>query len=447
MRENLVLHSKPLHRKRATAALVAGLVVAGGAIVGMSPASAVMAPRTPVDLAASTSAPPATGRFVPVPVTVGVSNLSATASDQVRVLIAVTGGFENGDIPTGEDFTCAAPTNSATGFTQECVTDPVAAGASRSIGLSVSATTDQHVGTMSISTTTTHVESTLYVDPVGTNNRMSKSVTIQDSADLAASLTGASSVSRDATYDADGALQNNGPDPVYAKLTLTVTSALEAGFTFSPGLSCTAAKVNLAGTGFSRVCTTTSALPSGASLPVHLTVTPTGNLKIHGLGIVGAAAKVSGAVTDVTTANNRAVVKPVITDSADLSTTLSGDPLVMRGSTTTLTGTMTNSGPDPVYGKTVVKVAGGVISSITADAPLNCVGTGATRTCTLTAPIAPGTTLHFSVVATPSQTPSVTLMNVTSTVSVLGGIAVSDPDLSDNVATVPVAIDHYVGVG
>jgi hypothetical protein len=134
-----------------------------------------------------------------------------------------------------------------------------------------------------------------YIDPVATNNRVTETVKIIDS----------------------------GTDPVYARFTIAVRFASELAFTADAGLSCGAAVPNVSGTGFSRVCTTSEPLASGASLNVQLTLAPSTNPLVHAMTVTGTAAKMFGTVADLTPLNNRSLLKAAITDSADLATTLS----------------------------------------------------------------------------------------------------------------------------
>ena len=356
--------------------------------------------------------------------------------------ITVTNAIETAIAPDA-GLTCLAPVLVGNGFTQVCTSDaPLASGATLNASLTLAPQADPLLTSIAVSNAVSLPVTmpTTYSDPVTTNNKISHTVKVIDTADLSASFSGASSVGRTGTYVADGTMTNNGTDPVYAKFTIAVGYASEAGFTADVGLTCTGPIASAAGTGFSRVCTSTVPLASGASLHVQLQLAPSADPKKYGLTVSGTSAKATGNVTDPNTLNNKSVLKVAITDSADLVTLISAPSTVSRAGTVTITGTITNNGPDTVSGKTIVSLVGGTISSVTSDAGLSCVGIGAKTTCTITTPVPVGTTLNFSIVVVPSIKTTVTSLTATSTASVLGGVTVSDPNLTNNVDTATVAI-------
>ena len=84
--------------------------------------------------------------------------------------------------------------------------------------------------------------------------------------------------------------------------------ATETGFTADAGLSCTGPVPNAAGTGYTRVCTTTAPLASGASLarPAHADAEHRRRRSTR-LTVTGIAAKASGNVTDPVTDQQQVV--------------------------------------------------------------------------------------------------------------------------------------------
>ena len=411
-----------------------------------SAASAAATPKIFADLAASNSAPTTIARSgAPLTVVEGVTNNGPQAATG-NLLITVASATESGIAPA-PGLTCGVVvTNLAgTGFTQQCTTvAPLAPGATLSVTLTLHPlplppVTSSIKVTAKVSLPVT-VPAT-YSDPVGTNNTVTRVVKVIDTADLAASFTSGPSVGRSATALVIGTISNLGTDPVYAKFTVVVANASEAGIAPGLGLTCGAAVPNGAGTGFSQACTTSGPLAPGTSISVQLTLSPNASPSIHGLTVTGTVTSVGGTVVDANHVNNKAVLPVAITDSANLSAALtSSSSSVARAASVGFSGTIANAGPDAVIAKVTITLAGGTIVSGTADAGLVCVGTGLQRTCTLTAAIAAGATLGYAIVVAPSASLSVVALTATSTVSVLGGVNVTDPGALNNVATSTVAI-------
>jgi hypothetical protein len=412
----------------------------GGTTV--SAVSVAVTPRIIADLLSLNTAALTTPRAGIFSVVEGVTNNGPSASLAI-LTISVTNATETSIVPDA-GLTCSAPVVVGLGLKQVCSTDaPLAPGATLNVGLTLAPQADPLLTSIAISNAVSLpvTSPTIYSDPVTNNNKISHTVKIFDTADLSASFTGGSSVGRTGTYVADGTITNNGTDPVYAKFTIAVGYASEAGFTADVGLTCTGPIANVAGTGFSRVCTTTAPLASGASLHVQLQLAPSADPKKYGLTVSGTAARAKGNVTDPNTLNNKSALKVAITDSVDLSTTLTAPSAsVVRASTITLDGTITNNGPDTATGKTIVSIVGGTIQSVTSDGGLSCVGIGTKTTCTITSAVPSGTTLNFHIVVLPSTKLTVTSLTATSTASVLGGVTVTDPISGNNVASVTVAI-------
>jgi hypothetical protein len=423
----------------ATALLVGAAMIGGTLAASASTASALLPPKTQNDVAATNTAPATATRVGAFGILERITDNGPVAAPG-KMVITVSNATETG-ITTDAGLACDAPVLNPTthGFSQECSTDvdaPLAALETRSASIELTPQADPHLTTIAVSNTASMP--TTYADTLSTNNRVSRTVKVLDAFDLAASSSGLSTVGRAGTYGADGSITNAGADPVYARFTVVVANATEALFTPDPGFACLDNKPNLAGTGFTRACTTTSPLTSGSSLPLHLEVTPNSNYKIHGLTVSFTAAKMFGTITDPTPLGNRSTLKVAITDSADLDTSLStaavpGANGRFQGTSFSIDGTIRNLGPDGVAGKVIIKVTGGSILSITPDAGLTCTGTGATRTCTFLPTTPLGTTLHFTIVLT-NPLPTNHDLTTTATASVLGGVTVTDPQLGNNVA-------------
>jgi hypothetical protein len=414
---------------------------AGGMTV--SAPSAATTPKVFADLTASNAAALTTPRSGVLNVTESVTNNGPEAAPG-KMLFTVGNATESAITPDA-GVTCGptVPNLLGTGFTQLCTTDaPLASGATLNVGLALAPQANLHLTSITVRNAVSLPLTTpaSYSDPVVANNSASKTIKVIDNFDLQVASAGGVTIGRTGTYVSDATLTNTGTDAVFAKFTVTVTNAAEAAFLPDAAFTCAAAKPNAAGTGFSRVCTTTAPLAPATPLLVHLELTPNTSPLVHGLTVTFAGAKLFGNTVDPTPLDNKSLLKVAIADSADLATTLSAPSSVSRAGTVTITGTITNNGPDAVTGKAIVKIVGGTITSGTADVGLNCVGVGATRTCTITTAIAAGTTLNFSIVVTPSAKTTVTSITATSTASVLGGVTVSDPSSGNNVATIPVAI-------
>jgi len=430
--------------KTAAALLTGATLITTG--VGVT-AAAALVPAIQTDLLASNSAPASVARGSSFNVTESITN-NGPAAAPGKLTITVNNATESAITPD-DGLVCGGTTGNiaGTGFSQVCTTltgSTLPVGGVLNVTLTLTPPTDPHVISVPVSAAVGFAVRG-YTDTVALGNMVAKSVRIIDTADLAANFSGADTVGRTGSYVADGSITNNGTDPVYAKFSVVVGNATETGFTHDPGLNCADPVFNVAGTVYTRVCTTIAPLAAHASLPVELTLTPPAKPLVHALTVTGIAGRASGNLLDPVTTDNRAALRVPILDVADLSTTLTGPPHVVRGTPELLTGTVTNLGPDAVGGRAVIRVVGGVIASITADAPLACTGTGAVRTCTLTAPIPALTTLNFSIVVNPSSVSSVQAMTVTSTVSVLGGVTVTDPAAADNLATVSVVVDPPIG--
>jgi hypothetical protein len=421
-----------------TANFASGTTVSG-------PSTAAI-PKIFADLAASNSATAMTLRSgAPLTVVEGVTNHGPQAAT-AKLLITVANASEAGMTPDA-GLSCAAPVPNVagTGFTQACTTSaPLASGATLSATLSLHPLPLPPVTSLITVSAAVSLPVTVpatYSDPVSSNNKVTHVVKVVDRADLSASFTGGPSVGRTGNAVVTGTITNLGLDPVFAKFTIIVAKAAELSVAPDSGLTCGAPVANAAGTGFSQACTTSAPLAPGGSLHVQLTLAPSANPAVHGLTVTGAVVGVGGTIADAVAANNKSVLPVAIIDSANLAATLGpAAPTVARTGTVTLTGTISNTGPDTVSGRVTIAVVDGTILSATADPGLSCTGTGATRTCTLTTPLPPGTTLTFSVVVVPSQVASVVSLTATSTVTVLGGVTVSDPDASNDVASTTIAI-------
>jgi len=402
---------------------------AGGTKVSAS--TGTVTPKVAADLAASNT--------VPVSLT-AVESITNNGPDSALGVLTITVATANETgISTDPGLTCAAPVAdlAGTGFTQVCTTNaPLAPAATLTTTLTLTPKTDPHLTSIRVTDVVSFPVTmpVSNIDSVSTNNKVVKTLKVIDTTDLSSTLTGATSVGRTGTYVATATLSNLSGDPVYAKFTISVNDASEVSFTAAAGLSCAAPVPNGAGTGYSRLCTTTAPLASGASLSAQLTLAPTSSVSIHAMTISASAAKLSGNVVDPVTTNNKSSLKPAITDSVDLATGITAaSGSVLRANTISMSGHITNNGPDAGSGKDTITVVGGTIQSVSSDAGLSCVGTGAKTTCTISATVPAGTTLNFTIVVLPSTKLTVTSLSATSTTSVLGGATVTDPNSGNNV--------------
>lgn len=423
----------PVARQHPLAVLVGATLCFTTMAIGTLAASAVV-PKVPVDLSVTGTAPAGVSRTGTAVTTEALKNVGPVAAPGLLV-ITVDHAAESSITPHA-GLTCGAtvPNLTGTGFTQQCATDaPLPSGATLSVSLTIAPLADPHLISVPVRGTVSFPV-VGYTDPVLANNRASKTVKILEVAELAAAVTGSGTVSRDGLTVADATISNLGGNPVYARLTIVIANGSEVVSTAGDGL-CSGGRPNTAGTGFSRICTTSSPLASGSTLPVQLVLQPSSDPSAHAMTVTGSAAKASGNVTDPVSTDNRSALKVLITDSADLATTITGPASVTLGQVVSISGTIADNGPDAVSGKAVIRFVGGTITSTSSDSGLICVGAGAMSTCTVSPSIPTGTTLHFTFVVTVSSSSRVTSFTATSTASLLGGVTLTDPDASNDVAT------------
>ena len=410
---------------------------AGGSTVA-SALSAASTPKVTADLVATGALPNSTSRAQGDNVTMAVTNNGPDAVIGIMTL-TFTGTTEH-LMTEDSGIVCeaAVPNAAATAYTRICTTtDVLASGASKHVYFELDAKSPMISSIAATNVVSFPKTSPAAVDPDKTNNKVSSTEIITDSFDLAAATTGLTTVARLATLANSGTVTNNGTDPVVVKLVGVVTSAGVAVGAHT-GLTCNFV-ANAAATGGTETCISDAPLASGNSLSTDLVLTPSQAITVHGLSVSWTASKLYANTIDPTPVDNKAKLTATITDSADLAATLTGSSSVSRGATVTLTGTIVNNGPNAITGKTVIKVTGGTITSITPDAGLACTGSGATRTCTFTTPLGSGASIGFSMVVTQVGA-ATTAVTATSTVSVLGGAAVTDPDVNNNVATKTVTV-------
>ena len=427
----------PARRRTAPLAVLVGATLCFTTLaIGTSAASAtVVVPKVQVDLGVIGSAPVGVSRTDTMVTTQALTNFGPVAAP-AQLVITVGNATETSVLPD-PGLTCGvtSPNLTGTGFTQRCATDsPLPSGATLSVSLTIAPLADPRLVSVPVRGTVSFPV-VGYADPVLTNNQSAKTVKILDTADLAVVVSGSGTVSRDTYTVADAIISNQGGNPVYARLTIAIANGSEAVFTAESGLDCSVAHSNVAGTGFSRVCTTATPLAPGSSLAVQFYLVPSSNPSVHAMTVTGSAAKASGNVIDPVSTNNHSALKVLIADSADLTTTVAGPANVTLGQVVSISGTITNNGPDVVSGKAVIRLVGGTITSTSSDPGLSCVGTAAMSTCTVSPSIPSGTTLTFTFVVTVSSSSTVTALKATSTVSLLGGVTVTDPDGSNNVGT------------
>ena len=304
-------HPGRLHKK--PAAVLAGVVLAGGILAASSTAGAMVV-KTPVDLAVSnvTSAP-STDRIGSVHDTMTVSNLSP-ASARATITLTVTGVASGPAVP-GAGITCALPTGTATGYVEVCTTDaPVVSGTDLHINFDLVPSTNLAVHSMSVKGQVALINTmpATLTDPVSTNNMSKATVAIGTAVDFQAAVTGDLAVLRTNTIGQTLSVTNNGPNAAPAKFKVSVANALEAGFSADAGITCGVAVVNVATTGFTRACTT-SVIEPGHTLSLVETLTPNPLVKVKIMTVTATAGKI-GATTDISPLNNKVVVPISIQD-------------------------------------------------------------------------------------------------------------------------------------
>jgi hypothetical protein len=317
MRENIVFERHTGRVGMKSAALLSGVVLVGGLLAASSTASAVLPPKTPVDLSVSNTASLLNvGRAGVVHQTVSVSNLSASAAP-AELLITVVAGTES-NLSVASGLVCDAPVPTTTGYTRACHAASLAAGGSRSVTFDLTPYSDPLLHSLSVAAVVSVDKSMplLWVDPNLANNKMKTVTKILDVVDLEATVSGDVAVYRLANESITAGITNHGPDPIYAKFRVTVMNGLDAGFGFTAdaGLTCGTPVVNSYGTGFYRACTTDSPLASGATLQVSMLLTPTPDGRYHTMNVTGAATKTGATITDSNLTNNKLVFPVAITD-------------------------------------------------------------------------------------------------------------------------------------
>ena len=272
-------------------------------------------------------------------------------------------------IPASASLVSATPSQGTCSGTVSCSLGTISSGGSATITLVVKPLAAAGIaGTLADTATA----STSTPDSNAANDAASQTVSVGRAADL--SITGlsspASSVYAGQNLVYTFTVANAGPNDGAG---VTVTDVLPAGVAFvsatsSPG-SCS---------GSSTVTCTVGALASGAGATITITVTP----GAAAAGPLADTATVAGTWFDPTSADLSATVHDTVVPSADLSvSTLDAPDPVYAGQDETYTTTVSNAGPSPATGVTVLDTppASSTLRSATSSqgscsgsAPISC---------------------------------------------------------------------------
>ena len=246
-------------------------------------------------------------------------------------------------------------------------------------------------------------------------------------------------------------VHNNGPVPVAAGQTITVTDSIPAGITVTSlptggGFSCTpSGGYPLAGP-FVLTCTRTGALASGSTAAITVpAVTTIGgsipNTACAALSVPGPADPNAG-----NDCGSQTIISTLSGVAANLAVTskTASPPTVKAGQDLTYTVNVTNLGPSPSTNVTVTDVLGNLVvpggfqSAVAANggtcAPNTATnGPAVTLTCNL-GTLASGESTFITVVVRPSI--AVSGVNNRSNTATITSPDVGDPDLTNNSASV-----------
>lgn len=372
-------------------------------------ATATTTVLTPADLAIAISdSPDPVAAAGTLTYTIGVTNQGPGVATSLVVSDA---------LPSGVSFVSASGTNwscSASGGTVSCLLPTLAAGASSTITLVVTAPTSG--GTVS-NTATISASSP---DGNAANNSATTTTTVNAAADLSISIT-----DNPDPVLASGQLQylvdvtNHGPDTASG---ITVTLALPAG---------DVAFVSASGTGWTfqqsgqTVTATRATLIAGAAPTITVTVTAPSEATT-----LNASTSVASTSSDLVAGNNSATVTTTVLSAADLSIALADSPdPVTTGAAYRYTATVTNAGPSVATNLSVATTLPSGASFVSAGGiNWTCSALGQQVTCT-TPSLAIGVANPIAIDATAPTTDGA--VTATATVSA----ATADPSSSNNTAT------------
>lgn len=366
-----------------------------------------------------------------------VTNAGPSAADGARIVDAAVAGL------TKTSVTCVTTSGGAACPSTLTVADLESVGlvmptlpVGASVTLSVAATVTATTGT--VSNVVSVMPPAGVVDPAATNDVATDADAIDVVADLGLTKTnGVASLNTGAATVYTIVVTNAGPgpgdgalvtDPVTAGLAKTsvVCSSTTGGAVCPAGVSVASLEAGL----------TMGALPPGASVTfsVAADVTSAGGT-VSNVATVNAAAGVS----DPSAANNTAIDSDTITQQANLSVTKSdGVTAVVAGGSTTYTVVVTNAGPSPASGATIVDPA---VPGLSKNAVACAAAGGAVCPAGLTvamleagatiATLPSGGQLTLSIGATASGATGA----VANVVAVSTPSGVADPDPSNDTAT------------
>jgi len=291
--------------------------------------------------------------------------------------------------------------------------------------------------TANYGTTTTVSASSAAVIP-----RIITDLVAGNSAPVSAYRSGTGSgVTAGSPFTVTESVTNNGTQAAPAKMVITVTNATESSISTDPGLVCD--PLTPVGAGFTQTCNVALLAP-GATLSAQVSLNPQPLPPVLSLiavkNVVSLPVTVPSTYLDPVKTNNTVAKKVKVYDRDDLVATFSGAPSVLRSGQYVASGSITNNGPDPVFGKFTITVANALEASggFTADAGLSCAapvvngaGTGFSRVCTTVAPLASGGSLSVQLTLVPNPTLTVHTFTVTAAAASVGGYVVDANPLNN----------------
>jgi uncharacterized repeat protein (TIGR01451 family) len=372
-----------------------------------------------------------------VPGTALTYTIVVTNAGPDTVNATVTDAFPaefNGAVFTSTGVNATGNSASGTGNINDAVTIQSGGSITYTVSGTVAASS---TGTLSNTATVTPQTGTQFDNPA--NNSSTTNTQLTPEADLSVTKSdGVTTAAPGSTHTYTIVVSNSGPSnvtgatvaDVFPAASFSSTSFTATGAGGASGFS------NSSGTGVQNINQTVS-LPVGATITyvVTATVSPTAAGTITNTATVAAP----GGTIDANASNNNSTdvdTVAVTASTADLGITKTdGAATATPGGTKTYTIVVSNNGPNPVFGATVVDIFPPTFTGPTFTATTTGGATGATNGSgnlnqTVNLPV--GATITYTVTGTVSPTATGAIVN-TATVAAPAGVA--DANAANNVAT------------